>query len=202
MQLISLFPTAVGIYQLDRALTKSETNFIQKFERRKNTGNLTSVDNYVFNNKQLKSLHKFCLESANNFFHELWKPKKELNLYITQSWVNYTAKGQFHHKHAHPNSFISGVFYVNANEQTDKIHFFSDNKHHINQIRVFPTEYNPFNSESWWLSAGTGKLVLFPSSLEHMVEAVTTEEERISLSFNTFIKGPIGENHTLTELVI
>jgi uncharacterized protein (TIGR02466 family) len=202
MQLISLFPTGVGIYQLERSLSKTETNFIQKLERRNNTGNQTSVDNYVFNNKQLKSLHKFCLESANNYFKDLWKPKNELSLYITQSWVNYTGKDQFHHKHAHPNSFISGVFYVNANDGKDKIHFFSDNKHHMNQIRVFPTEYNQFNSETWWLSTGTGKLILFPSSLEHMVEKITTDEERISLSFNTFIKGPIGENYSLTELVI
>lgn len=202
MQLISLFPTAVKIYQIDRELTKTETNFVDKLEKCPNTGNRTSVQNYILNNKQLKSLHKFCVDSANDYFREIWKPKKELSLYITQSWANYTARGQHHHKHAHPNSFISGVFYVSAVEGVDKIHFFNSNHHHLNNIRVFPKEFNIFNSESWWLPASTGKLILFPSSLEHMVETVLSEQERVSISFNTFLKGPIGENHSLTELVI
>lgn len=199
MQIISLFPTGVGNFELDRNLTKSELSFIKSLERRNNSGNFTSVDNYVFNNKQLKSLHKFCLQSATTYFQELWKPKKELTLYITQSWINYTSKGQFHHKHEHPNSFISGVFYVNADGEKDKIIFFNEKYAHI---KVFPTEYNMFNSDSWWIPVSTGKLVLFPSSLEHMVESVIADQERISLSFNTFMKGPIGENHSLTELVI
>lgn len=199
MQIISLFPTGVGNFELGRNLTKSELSFIKSLERRNNSGNFTSVDNYVFNNKQLKSLHKFCLQSATTYFQELWKPKKELTLYITQSWINYTSKGQFHHKHEHPNSFISGVFYVNADGEKDKIIFFNEKYAHI---KVFPTEYNMFNSDSWWIPVSTGKLVLFPSSLEHMVESVIADQERISLSFNTFMKGPIGENHSLTELVI
>lgn len=199
MQIISLFPTGVGCFQLDRDIKKTEFNFVKKLERRNNTGNFTSLENYVFNNKQLKSLHKFCLDSANTYFKELWKPKEELQIYITQSWINYTSKGQFHHKHAHPNSFISGVFYLNANETSDKIHFVYEK---YRQIKVFPTEYNVFNSDSWWLPVNSGKLLLFPSSLEHMVETVTCEDERISLSFNTFLKGPIGQNETLTELII
>ena len=45
---------------------------------------------------------------------------------------------------------------------------------------------------------GTNDLVLFPSNLVHMVEKVVGKE-RISLSFNTFLKG-IGENKELTGL--
>jgi uncharacterized protein (TIGR02466 family) len=202
MQLFSLFPTAVGSFQLDRSLTKKELTLINKFEKRPNSGNQTSVDNYVFKQKQLQSLHNFCLESANQFFQEIWKPKKELSLYITQSWVNYTAKGQFHHKHAHPNSFISGVFYISANPELDKIFFYNGFYSQYQQIKIFPIEYNQYNSESWWLPVSTGQLMLFPSSLEHMVESVISDSERISLSFNTFLRGPIGENQSLTELVI
>jgi hypothetical protein len=45
---------------------------------------------------------------------------------LTQSWLNYTKPGQFHHKHAHPNSFISGVLYMKAARQRDKIYFYKD----------------------------------------------------------------------------
>ena len=39
-----------------------------------------------------------------------------IHLKITQSWINFTKKGEYHHPHAHPNSLISGVFYVEADK--------------------------------------------------------------------------------------
>lgn len=199
MNLFSLFPTAVGKFELDRELTKQELKFVSDQERRPNMGNLTSVNNYVLREKPMKKLGEFLLESANKYFQEIYKPKDDVQLYITQSWLNFTEKGGFHHKHAHPNSFISGVFYVNADVTKDKIFFFNEG---YKQINLVATEFNLFNSESWWLEAGKGYLYLFPSSLTHMVEQVQHEETRISLSFNTFLKGTIGSNNNLTELIL
>lgn len=199
MNILSLFPTAVGQFKLERELSKQELKFIDEVERRPNMGNTTSVANYVLREKALKKLNDFFIECANKYFIEIYRPKFNTQIYITQSWLNFTGKGQFHHKHAHPNSFLSGVFYVNANPLTDKIFFFQDE---YKQISVPASEFNLYNSESWWLEAGTGTLYLFPSSLTHMVETIGHEETRISLSFNTFLKGTIGDNHSLTELLI
>jgi uncharacterized protein (TIGR02466 family) len=199
VNILTLFPTAVGKFQLDREFTKQELKFIAEAERRPNMGNQTSVNNYVLKEKPLKKLGDFLLESANKYFQEVYRPLHDVELYITQSWLNYTEKGGYHHKHAHPNSFISGVFYVNADVTQDKIFFFEDS---YKRIAVPAKDFNLFNSESWWLEAGNGLLYLFPSSLTHMVEQVQHEETRISLSFNTFLKGTIGSNHNLTELLI
>lgn len=200
MNIFTLFPTAVGKFQLDRELTKQELKFITESERRPNMGNQTSVNNYILREKPLKKLGDFLLESANKYLTEVYKPRDDVKLYITQSWLNYTEKGGYHHKHAHPNSFISGVFYVSADVTKDKIFFYGNEQY--KQIKLEPTEFNLYNSESWWLEAGVGVLYLFPSSLTHMVETVQHEETRISLSFNTFLKGTIGSNHNLTELLI
>ncbi len=200
MNIFTLFPTAVGKFQLDRELTKQELKFIADAERRPNMGNQTSVNNYVLKEKPLKKLGDFLLESANKYLTEIYKPRDDVKLYITQSWLNYTEKGGYHHKHAHPNSFVSGVFYVNADVTKDKIFFYGNEQY--KQIKLDPIEFNLYNSESWWLEAGVGVLYLFPSSLTHMVETVQHEETRISLSFNTFLKGTIGSNHNLTELLI
>jgi len=43
---------------------------------------------------------------------------------------------------------------------------------------------------------------LFPSNLTHMVETVQTEDTRISIAFNTFLEGVVGDNKTLTELLL
>ena len=200
MNILTLFPTAVGKFTLDRELTKQELDYINKAERRPNQGNQTSVKNYVLKDKPMKKLGDFLLESANKYFSEVYRPKENVKLYITQSWLNYTGNGQYHHKHAHPNSFISGVFYPIADATKDKIFFYGNE--HYKQIKLEPTDYNLYNSESWWLEAGTGILYLFPSSLTHMVSTLDHEQTRVSLSFNTFLKGTIGENHSLTELLI
>lgn len=200
MNLFTLFPTAVGKFTLDREFTKQEYKFVEEQERRPNMGNQTSVNNYVLKEKPMKKLSDFLAESANKYFQEVYRPKDNVKLYITQSWLNYTGTCQYHHKHAHPNSFISGVFYINADPTKDRIYFYGHESY--KQIKLEPAEYNYYNSESWWLEAGTGILYLFPSSLTHMVPTINHEETRISLSFNTFLKGTIGENHSLTELLI
>lgn len=200
MNILTLFPTAVGKFILDRELTKQELEYIEKAERRPNQGNQTSVKNYVLKDKPLKKLNDFLLDSTNKYFSEVYRPKDNVKIYITQSWLNYTEKNQYHHKHAHPNSFISGVFYASGDVTKDKIHFYGNESY--KQIKIEPTEYNLYNSESWWLEAGTGILYLFPSSLTHMVTTLDHEQTRVSLSFNTFLKGTVGENHNLTELLI
>ena len=195
----NLFPTPVGKFELGRELTEKEKDFIYAAEKRPNMGNQSSLDNYVLKNKVLKNLNKFLSDSANEYYQTVYKPRDDVKLHITQSWLNYTEPGQFHHKHAHPNSFVSGVFYVNADATKDKIFFYKDG---YQQIKLPPTEWNTYNSESWWFEAGTGVLYMFPSSLTHMVETVSAAETRVSLSFNTFLKGNIGDNHSLTELKI
>ena len=195
----NLFPTPVGIYKLDRDLTEKEIAFIKGQETRPNMGNTTSKDNTILRNKPLIKLRDFIETSVADYFKTIHNPKHQVSLRVTQSWINYTEPGQFHHKHAHPNSFISGVFYPQANKETDKIYFYRDG---FQMIKLPPSEWNVWNSESWWFEVGTGDLVLFPSHLQHMVETVQGEQTRISLSFNTFPVGLVGEEVDLTGLKV
>jgi uncharacterized protein (TIGR02466 family) len=193
----NLFPQPVGIYKLDRDLTAKELSFIKGQETRPNMGNTTSVDNTILRNKELTKLRDFIETSVADYFTTVYNPKHKVNLKITQSWSNYTEPGQWHHKHEHPNSFVSGVFYPQANRETDKIYFYRSG---FQQIKFPPENWNIYNSESWWFEVGTGDLILFPSSLTHMVETVQGDQTRISLSFNTFPVGNIGDEVSLTGL--
>lgn len=198
MQIVTLFPTAVGMFNLDRPFTKEELDFLLNQEESPNMGNTTSKYRFVLREPALKDLRTFLQNSIDQYFREVVAPSKEVNLYITQSWLNYTKKGQWHHAHEHPNSILSGVFYIQTDDK-DKIFF---EKNHYDQIS-FPTEnWNLYNSKTWWLEATQGRLVLFPSSLRHHVEAVQTDHTRVSLSFNTFAKGLIGSEENLTALEV
>jgi len=193
----NVFPTAVSFFEFGTKLTEIEESFIKNQETRNNSGNLTSVNTRLFDCPEIAEITRFCEESLEEYFNEIYAPKNNVRPYITQSWSNYTSKGQWHHKHEHPNSFISGVFYVQAKRETDKIFFY---KNSYQQIKVQTDNYNAYNSESWWFEVETGQLILFPSHLTHMVQTVETEETRISISFNTFLKGYAGEDSELTGL--
>ena len=195
----NLFPTAVGFYELDKPVTEKELQFIKDLETRANDGNTTSVDNYLLKSKEMKRIAAFIDKSVQDYFQEVYAPKHKVKPYVTQSWANYTNKGQYHHKHSHPNSFISGVFYVAADPAKDRIYFYKDG---YQQIKVTTENWNHWNSESWWYEVGAGKVVLFPSNLTHMVETVQSEDTRISIAFNTFLEGVIGDSQNLTELLL
>lgn len=198
MSIYNLFPTPVGIYKLDRDLSNVEKEFLLELEQKDNKGNTTSVNNYVLKDKKLLNLKGFFELSLDNYFMKVFEPSTNVKSYITQSWVNYSKKGQYHHKHQHPNSFISGIFYVEADEKKDKVYFF---KNEYKPLKIPTENYNLWNSESWWFEVKTGDLLLFPSCLTHEVETVQTNL-RVSLSFNTFLKGSFGKNNELTELVL
>lgn len=195
----NLFPQPVGIYKLQRDLNSKELSFIKKQEMYDNMGNTTSIDNTILCNKEMTKLRDFIESKISEYFKTIYNPKHDVNLRITQSWINYTEPGGYHHRHHHPNSFISGVFYPQADRTADKIHFY---KSGFQMIKFPPESWNSWNSESWWFEVGTGDLLLFPSSLEHMVQTVESDQTRISLSFNTFPVGSIGEEVSLTGLKI
>ena len=197
----SIFPTPVYISKINRELTNKELSFINKIKSdcNKNEGNITSNDNYILNNKEFKNLKQEIDSRVQDYFDKVISPSNNIEPYITQSWLNYTETNQFHHKHTHPNSLVSGVFYINCDDKFDKIKFFNDG---YKTIKPEIKDWNVWNSESWWFSVKTGDIILFPSSLTHMVETKQGDNTRISLAFNVFIKGTFGNNKSLTELIL
>ena len=199
-QIHGLFPTPVLMTELGRKFTDEEVLFFTEHSRDTvtNMGNVTSKDNYIFQSKTMADLHSAALGAVKLYMKNVLNATDDAVPYITQSWLNYTKPGEYHHKHEHPNSFLSGVMYINADPKKDKIHFYN-NKYR--QIKPELKEWNWWNSDSWWFEVKTGGIVIFPSNLTHMVEQTQSEDTRISLAFNTFLKGNIGSNKDLTELL-
>ena len=196
-----LFPKPLYFSKLERVLTKKELKTISQYkkETNSNAGNMTSNENYVLENKALNNLKKDLHTKVMDYFDKVICTHN-ITPYITQSWINYTKSGQFHHKHHHFNSLISGVFYINADKKVDSItfnKFFPDSR-----IQLNITKYNIFNSSSCTFPVETGDIFLFRSSLIHGVGKKKGNNIRISLSFNIFIKGTIGNKTALTELIL
>jgi len=201
MTINQLFPEPVYFSELARALTKEELKTINKYKKKtyKNSGNSVSWEHSVLDYKLLKNLKKDLHKRVVDYFDKIVCAHTSIIPYITQSWLNCTRDGEYHHQHSHANSYVSGVFYIAADKEVDRIKFYKRNHP---QIMLDPTKYNIFNSESWWYPVKTGDIILFPSSLEHGVDKKKGTNTRISLSFNVFIRGKIGYKYNATELVL
>lgn len=195
----NLFPKPIGRINIKEKLNNKDVKYLTELEQRQNVSNTSSTDKYILNQKRLFKLKESIEENLNDFFTKIINPKNDVRLKITQSWVNWTKPGQYHHRHSHQNSFFSGCLYLAADEDKDKIVFFRN----IYQPLNFPTkEWNLYNSESWWIPTGTGDLIFFPSNLAHMVQPVEGNKTRISVAFNSFPTGYIGDENDLNALYL
>ena len=102
---------------------------------------------------------------------------------VTACWATINAPGRGHAKHAHPNSFLSGVYYLQTQSGADTINF-HDPRVQTAVIRPPVTELVAANADQVVISVTDGTLLLFPSWLEHSVDVNASPRMRISVSFN------------------
>jgi uncharacterized protein (TIGR02466 family) len=200
--IIGIFATPVAKYTLGRDLSFSEKEFICNQSRNTFSEDLVtqSKNNKILEETSLKDLKNFLEKALNDFFQETVKPSTNVCLKITQSWVNYSSVGREHKTHLHHNSIISGVFYVSTNKDSDKI-FFCRKVPYLS-YSIEPTQLNEWTTNICGIPSEEGTLLLFPSTLEHGVPSVIEEKERISISFNSFFSGEIGNASHLTQLIV
>ena len=160
-----------------------------------NDQNQQSDDTFILDRLELKRTRSWIEEKIKVYMKDVMASSSEL--VITQSWLNRNRKNERHHSHKHPNSFISGVWYPYIHEKLPPIEFKK-----AEEMGITPEleQFNLYNSATFMLPMKMGELIIFPSSLTHSVPMNISDEERISLSFNTWIKGNLGDKKQLTYL--
>jgi uncharacterized protein (TIGR02466 family) len=195
-----IFPTSIHRSRLDRVLTKEELNIVSNCEVYNNKYNSTSKNTYILEEDAMKDIKKHLTLAIEDYYtciSGVDLKDNKLEPYITQSWLNFNLEGQIHHEHYHPNSILSGVLFIQADTNLDRITFLRDRK----IFYEFKTKrWNKSNATRWDIPVHTGEIVIFPSYLHHKVEPHKGDYTRISLAFNSFIKGNLGDNKGLTEL--
>ena len=113
-------------------------------------------------------------------------------LKVVQSWGNKSAIGQYHTEHNHPNSFVSGIIYLNDSESgtifnVDNI-WASSSYSNIRLWHPNSDDHKIFYQQP----AIAGDMIIFPSSLNHGVGINRSDDIRYTISFNAFPSGRIG----------
>jgi len=199
----SLFPTPLYSAQFDNEFTSAELDFVSR-DSNYDTANLdlnpiiSSTTTAILTAPELERIDQFIKLHLDNYAKTVMHIDNPL--FATMSWLNKTTQGKSHYRHHHVNSIITGVMYFTDDPAPIDLH--TDRNIISAPLKLFPNTYTEFNSHKNTINVRKGNLILFPSYLEHSTHITTSTVNRISLSFNTWISGEIGQvvNYSYLDL--
>ena len=198
-KIVPLFSVPI-LYQYDsgRRLTAGELDIISSLDREPVPNNFSKNRN-ILELPGLEQLKTFCQTAINDYATEVCKVTDEF--YITNSWATKNLTAIDHHKHAHPNSIFSGVFYFQAEENASPmtVHYKSPIFKNF-ALDYHYSGYSMFNSNDWSFPVQTGTLIIFPSWLDHGSLKNESDAPRQLIGFNSFVRGKFGDLNYCSDL--
>ena len=179
-----IFKTYVDLESLDLSQVKWAQNY----------NNWISDNQHIIQQPEFEKISEQVYHNVCEYFYGVMRASNDVEIYITESWLNKTEKGQVHHRHWHPNSILSGIVYLQGDPTSGRTSFITSQ---FDTLEYTIEESNLYNSRSWSVDPEVGSMLVFPSNVEHLVEEYLGEEPRITMSFNTFIRGDINKDPLL-----
>jgi len=146
-----------------------------------------SINLHVLDDKKFKFLKDKIMKEFYLYASDVMKYTNEFE--ITTSWFTMSTKGQSSNPHSHNNCMISGVLYLQTNENSGNISF---NDFNNKRYDLLIEEHNLFNSTEWRIPPVDGLLLFFPSEVHHKFQENKSDDTRYSLAFNLVPTGLIG----------
>jgi len=184
-----LFATGVYKNKLNITLTNNELADIYDLNSSKQIlGTKLSNDKFILERPELQRLKNILLDEVKEYFNTVMG--YEFEIYITNSWCNIAGHAEGQTLHNHANSVVSGVFYLDVDQSQPSITFVNPTPPFLLNMRS--QQYNMFNSLEFDIPLEDNTVILFPSQCFHYVKSNPTTNNRVSIAFNTFVKGNIG----------
>lgn len=153
---------------------------------------LISDDEQILRNPEFNHLKSIIDLHMENFYYNILQYKNNTYPDMTTSWLVQSLPGQQSESHFHANSIFCGVFYLKVPENSGNLIFSTNHNDDRNLTSYLDPQVevqNQYNKRIYSLEPKENMLVLFPSTIRHAVETNRSNQERISLAFNYFIKG-------------
>jgi len=112
--------------------------------------------------------------------------EKSIKLFVS-AWININPPEAFNLKHNHPTSDLSGVLWIKSQKNCGNIIFESPRSFATHQeIDSYTEDFKKNNNyfHSYSFNPRAGRMLVFPSHLDHHVDFNQSQEDRISISFN------------------
>jgi uncharacterized protein (TIGR02466 family) len=115
---------------------------------------------------------------------------REAEPVVAACWAVVNGPGASNVVHTHPHSFLSGVYYVAAEPGAGAV-FLLDPRPAAVMTTPPVTEFTPWTFHQVRYEPRPGRVLLFPSWLQHGVEPNGSAAERVVVSFNVGLRwGP------------
>lgn len=159
------------------------------------SSNRTLNDNAFISNEmnvlsleEFKELKEQIGKNVLQFLCDVCKVETNIKVEITSSWVNVHKKGDWAQSHRHMNSVLSGVVYLEVPENSGDI-IFESPMQLFGPTLIFKYQSNNIlNRDEYLFTPKKNKLYLFPSHLKHSVLQNLSNDDRISLAFNCYLR--------------
>jgi uncharacterized protein (TIGR02466 family) len=199
--IIPIFPTTLYKEKCSLTLTNEEMSVLSKFSGvASSLGNIQSDYSTVLENPALIRLKTEIQKHLDFYFRNIMKISETSDIYITDSWINYTTKNSEHRMHTHTNSILSAVYFLKVKDSVPFLTFTKKDPYF--PLDFASTEYNMYNSSEWNLEVTDGDIVVFPSNVWHHVKTNLSDTPRVTLALNSFVKGSVGNANTGTDIHI
>jgi len=190
------FPTSIWRFNVAgyQALNDKLMQFIQSERQRNPTGMSTrstvlgwhSADQ-LHRRPELQEFVAIVHDNVAEVARSYRLDDNQAALELATCWAVVNGKMASGALHCHPNSFLSGVYYVSTTEETGNI-FFQDPRPGANMSACPVTEFTPWTIRQVSYQPSPGGMLIFPSWLYHGVGPNLSETLRVSLSFNFRLK--------------
>jgi len=214
MQIQEYFPIPFIVTNIKDLVEEAEIQKIIDLQHDKDNF-LNNEQNFTYKNTYLlteflteDSTFTMAVQSKIDFFiKEIWG-QTDANIEITQSWLNINPPNGGHHKHVHPNSIISSTVYLQTNDKCGNFcierprDYWPNIRHHTDGKK-----HNKFTYEYFFFNPKFMDMFIFPSTLTHWVNRNESEENRLSVSLNTFYRNMTmrvnpNDHYSLTDLKV
>ena len=190
MRGVPIFPTGI-VKQYDAPRHFMQTLDLTKFTFEK-FGGQTKLRTQKYNNillhPEFDEVRTFIEESAKDFLDNEMQMDYE-EFFITDSWLNISAKGGYQKMHNHSNSIISGTLYLKSEEGHPPLTF-KKQKMEFEPFISLGEHYrmgNPNTAHELSFPCTQDTMLVFNSYLYHGHDASQVESERVGLAWNGLV---------------
>ena len=184
-------------------LNEEQLQYLKTLEMIKNKGgNYLTTRKDIMDDKPMEDFKHWCLLNVRAFAKQLGASERT-SFYITQSWMNRNPPHSYHHTHMHPNSIFSCIYYVEGDKCPTYFYRYDD-RTSFGNFAFYENDKGStaFTATKAGVMNEVGRLVIFPSSMVHDVDTNESDKDRVTISFNTFIRGEMGEPENSNHLII
>lgn len=192
--IIPLF--AVPIFKDDLSVSSTHREFCRKLSMRHDEpGNFEiTTDSRVLNMPELSDLKSSAQSAMDTYIRDILHIPQRVRLNITTSWYTTMTDRSRISNHFHGHSLFTGVIVFDASPGSRLILTMESPPIVPKMFEFDYTEFNIFNSKSWWLDLEPSNIYIFPSTINHSAELIEKDTSMNLLAFDTFISGNIGED--------